>query len=109
MANNGGSSLYRTSCGKHAHYSPDGLGRDGYINYNNGGLLKEHHRTISLANTYEIPQTKRYYSMRYDNCNFLEKMWHLLSIEVMVAEETVMCFSKAVVCKETTNLLVDII
>lgn len=33
------SSLYRTFAPKYSQYSPDGLGRDTYINYNNGGFL----------------------------------------------------------------------
>lgn len=49
-------SLYRSFIPKYPRYSPDGMGRDTYIKYNNGGMLsnnihiQKHNEPSSLQN-----------------------------------------------------------
>jgi len=48
---------------KYTHYAPDGLGRDNYINYNNGGLLNKLNK-ITIKDSYDVPSTVRYFNSR---------------------------------------------
>jgi hypothetical protein len=41
---------------KYASYYPDGLGRDMYINYNNGGFLKKGVKIFGANRTFFKPQ-----------------------------------------------------
>lgn len=44
-------------------YVPDGLGRDMYINYNNGGLLKDKKMNAISSENYNFSPAKRFYSL----------------------------------------------
>jgi len=51
--------LYRSNIPKYPSYSPDGMGRDTYIHYNNGGMLtknihaKHHNDLIPIHNNFK--------------------------------------------------------
>ena len=38
---NKGGSMWRTEDPKHPHYMPDGMGRDTFITFHNGGFLRK--------------------------------------------------------------------
>ena len=45
-------------------YSPDGYGRDKYINYDNGGFFKDNYQSISIVNKYDVPKYRNYHSLK---------------------------------------------
>lgn len=51
--------LYRSYIPKYPSYSPDGMGRDTYIKYNNGGMLsknvyvRNHNDLIPIHNNFK--------------------------------------------------------
>ena len=48
-------------------YATDGMGRDTYIHYNNGGFWKDNVRTVHVEEKYEVPKHFNYKSLRYFN------------------------------------------
>jgi hypothetical protein len=65
--------LYRHFGPKYTRYTSDGLGRDQYINYNNGGFLQANYMGIALRDQYDVPKHKAYYSMKRNVAPF--KYW----------------------------------
>ncbi len=64
MSNNAGL-LYRNSNPRMAHYPSDGLGRDTYITFNNGGFWLDNIKSISPINLYDVNKYhNQYYSKR---------------------------------------------
>ncbi len=57
------SSLYRTARLRFALYSSDGLGRDRYISYNNGGFWDTNEYKISPKPNYEYPKYKNFHTL----------------------------------------------
>ena len=57
------SSLYRTARPRFTLYSPDGLGRDRYIIYNNGGFWKTNEYKISPKANYEYPKYNNFHTL----------------------------------------------
>ena len=57
------SSLYRTARPRFTLYSPDGLGRDRYIIYNNGGFWKTNEYKISPKPNYEYPKYNNFHTL----------------------------------------------
>ena len=54
--------LYRSFIPKYPIYSPDGMGRDTYINHNNGGMLS---KNIYIKNSNDlIPLHNNFKSLR---------------------------------------------
>ena len=45
-------------------YSPDGLGRDKYIHYDNGGFFKDNQHSVSIVNKYDVPKYRNYHSLK---------------------------------------------
>lgn len=56
-------SLWRTSRPRFNLYSPDGLGRDYYIGYNNGGFWQSKEFSITKKPKYETPKNNNYHSL----------------------------------------------
>ena len=59
------SSLYRTCRNRFVLYSSDGLGRDGYISYNNGGFWKPEQQVVAITNRYDHPVNKAFHSLHH--------------------------------------------
>ena len=57
------SSLYRTARLRFALYSSDGLGRDRYISFNNGGFWDTNEYKISPKPNYEYPKYKNFHTL----------------------------------------------
>jgi len=57
------SSLYRTARPRFALYSSDGLGRDRYILYNNGGFWSTNEYKISPKPNYEHPKYNNFHTL----------------------------------------------
>ncbi len=85
----GSYSLHRNFSPRMILYGTDGLGRDTYINYNNGGFWKDNIKNVSGTEKFDISKHNKIISLRYI---FLirEKMWLLLSITVTAQAETLM-------------------
>ena len=56
-------SLWRTARPRFALYVPDGLGRDRYIGYNNGGFWKTNEYTIIRRPDYEYPKYNNFHTL----------------------------------------------
>ena len=56
-------SLYRTARLRFALYSSDGLGRDRYISFNNGGFWDTNEYKISPKPNYEYPKYKNFHTL----------------------------------------------
>ena len=57
------SSLYITARLRFALYSSDGLGRDRYISFNNGGFWDTNEYKISPKPNYEYPKYKNFHTL----------------------------------------------
>lgn len=64
------SSLYRTARNKFVLYETDGLGRDGYISYNNGGFWKPGQQSVPITNRYDHPVNRMYHSLEHQAAPF---------------------------------------
>ena len=56
-------SLWRTARPRFNLYVPDGLGRDRYIGYNNGGFWKTNEYSISRKADYEYPRYSNFHTL----------------------------------------------
>ena len=56
-------SLWRTARPRFNLYVPDGLGRDRYIGYNNGGFWKTNEYSISRKSEYEYPKYSNFHTL----------------------------------------------
>lgn len=56
--------LHRTNRSSFTLYSTDGLGRDTYISYNNGGFWQDNMKTIFMNDKFDVPKHKSVHSLR---------------------------------------------
>lgn len=56
--------LYRTFSPKYTHYAPDGCGRDNFIIFNNGGLLRGGVKSIKRPEDFGLTKRVEYHSLK---------------------------------------------
>jgi hypothetical protein len=64
MSNHGVGNLHNTHRARMTSYTTDGLGRDTYIGYNNGGFWQDNISTINLIDKFDVPKHKSFHSLR---------------------------------------------